>query len=278
MQHYMQPLIQNTICIGLAERTDRREHAKAEFDRVGIDEFIWVDAFGTNSDKVRDAYESGVVAGCPPCFRCGQNKCECENKRLIETQVGAWLSHFEAWSHVAQRGLSLICEDDIQFTERATEGFDWLNQQPDLLRAVELQQPTLLRLGKALTQDHISNEDFQLTTDITMSNPCYALNSAMAQLLLESGRTVTTTVDIYTHRLMNMPCSHHTLFPPIAYEHSWSTGQLRSDIRPKEVYISRLERQLAQLESYSDEYKAIVLAIEDERKRFRKFERDQRFD
>lgn len=73
-----------------------------------------------------------------------------------------------------------------------------------------------------------------------MSNPCYALNFQVAQLLLNSSEEISTTVDIFTHRKMVEHADHFALEPAIAYERSWSTGELRSDVRPKQVYIYRL--------------------------------------
>ncbi len=66
--------------------------------------------------------------------------------------------------------------------------------------------------------------------------------------------------------------SHFTLEPPLAFELSWSTGELRSDIRPKQVFIDRLEARLEDLVEGSPEYEAVRQAIVEERRRFTAFE------
>lgn len=269
-------MIRKVLCIGLRERTDRRTHAATELSRAGINAPIWIDGFGPDAAEVQGAYDAGRVFRYPPCFRCGQDQCSCENKRLIAPQVGTWLSHAKAWRQVDPAGLTLICEDDIKFTARFHEGLNWLGSQQDLRRALEARGPVLVRLGRALTDDHRGAQPFRLIRKTTMSNPCYALNAAMAQLLLESSEPITTTVDIFTHRIMAEYADHFTLEPPIAYELSWSTGELRSDIRPKQVYIDRLERQLGALDPSSSAYEAIRKAIDDERARFRTFEASQK--
>jgi GR25 family glycosyltransferase involved in LPS biosynthesis len=257
-------------CISLPGRSDRREHAVGEFGRLGL-AFRWIDAFDSQSEAVRRAFRAGRVASFPPCFRCGADRCACENRRLMPEQVGTWLSHEQAWRRVAAEGLTLVCEDDVKFTERAAEGLAWLATQAPLASALRRGEALLVRLGRALGPNHASEAAFVLNRRPTMSNPCYALNRPMANLLLERSDRIGTTVDIYTHRDVATGASHFTLEPPLAYELSWSTGELRSDIRPKQVYIDRLEARLETLQEGTPEHETVRKAIADERERFRAF-------
>lgn len=264
-------MIEKVLCIGLPQRPDRRAHARRELARVGLDPVIWIDAFGPGSPQLQAAWDTGRVAEYPPCFRCGRDSCSCENKRLIEPQVGAWLSHCAAWDHVQGAGLTLICEDDVKFTDRFAQGLVWLSSDTVLRAALQAQRPVLIRLGRALTESHRSKLAFKLTAEQTMANPCYAVNLAMARLLLASSERIHTTVDIYTHRQIAPQGEAFTLEPPIAYELSWSTGELRSDILPKQVYIDTLKQQLADLDPASESYAQVLAEIRTEEERFRHF-------
>ena len=262
------PLVDQVLCIGLPDRRDRRRHARTELARVGIEDYRMIDGFAKDSPEVRRAFEAGRVAGFPPCFRCGQDLCGCENKRLMPEQVGAWLAHEAAWGAVEGDRLTVICEDDIKFTERAADGFRFLAGAPEIAARLEARDPVLVRLGRALSDDHGADRPFALTQATTMSNPCYAINRAMAERLLENAGPITTTVDIMAHRLVGRQIPHFTLDPPIAYELSWSTGDLRSDVRPKMVHVQKLREQLQDLDPSSREYGETLEALNRELARF----------
>lgn len=275
----MTPAFDDILCISLSQRQDRRRHAHDEFDRVGIKHFRWVDACGAQSEEVTRAFRGGLVADYPPCFRCGREACHCENRRLLPEQVGCWLSHQKAWRQVHGAGLTLICEDDVRFTERLWEGVDFALGQYAVAESLQAQVPVLVRFGRALGKEHGSDRGFRLSPEPSMANPCYAINSAMSEVLLSSSGRVTTTVDIYTHRVMGPTVAAYTLEPPVAYELSWSTGELRSDIRPKRIYIDYMKARLSTLEPGDARHEMIIREIERELARFermRTFEaRDQ---
>ena len=259
-------------CIGLRKRLDRREHIRKEFGRAGITRFEWIDAFDKRSSEVRAQYESGKVKSYPPCFRCGMPECNCENKKLIPEQVGNWLSHLAAWQSVDGDHLSLICEDDIKFTDRFDEGVEFVKQSPEVTSGLNSKRLVLVRLGWALSDEHSSNAGFHFSQNLKMSNPCYAINQKMAELLTYSLVGISTTSDVYIHESIGSGVEHFTIHPPVAYELSWSTGELRSDIRPKQVYISELKRLLASLDEDDAAIPEILAFIEDETRRLKLFE------
>ncbi len=265
-------MFSKVLCISLANQAERRAHAVDELGRNGLAPFGWVDAFDKDSEAVKRAFSEGRVATFPPCFRCGGERCDCENRRLMPEQVGAWLSHEEAWRRVAEDGLTLICEDDVKFTERVAQGMAFLAADAQLAVALERDEPVLLRLGRALGPEHESPADFLLAGHPAMSNPCYALNRTAANLLLAHSARISTTVDLFTHCEVAPLASQLTIEPPLAYELSWSTGELRSSIRPKQVYLDRQRALLAQLEPTDPRYPTVLEAIEAEEARFEAFE------
>ena len=268
MKLILDPLVEQVLCIGLPERDDRRRHARAELSRVGIGDYRIIDGLGKESPEVRRAFQEGRVATFPPCFRCGLDRCGCENKRLMPEQVGAWLAHAAAWEAVKGDSLTLICEDDVKFTERVAEGFQFLADSSEIVGRLRAQEPVLLRLGRAFSKDHSEERPFVWSQAVTMSNPCYAINRAMAKLLLRNSERITTTVDIMAHRIVGKEAYSLTLDPPITYELSWSTGDLRSDVRPKMVYVQKLRDQLQSLDPSSLEYAETLDAINRELARF----------
>jgi GR25 family glycosyltransferase involved in LPS biosynthesis len=265
-------MFSKVLCISLPARTDRRAHAVEELGRMGLTPFDWIHAFGRASKSVARAFSQDRVAAFPPCFRCGAERCDCENRRLMPEQVGTWLSHEEAWRRVAREGMTLICEDDVKFTERTAEGLAWLAAETELSDALAREQPVLLRLGRALDSGHESPAGFTLTRSPSMSNPCYAMNRPMADRLLANSGRISTTVDIFTHVNMASRASQFTLEPPLAYELSWSTGELRSDIRPKQVFLERQRALLSRLDPSDERYQTVLDLIEAEEARFDAFE------
>ena len=54
---------------------------------------------------------------------------------------------------------------------------------------------------------------------------------------------IRTTSDLFTHQHVSAKAKNYTLFPPIAYELSWSNGEFKSQIHPKRRYIEHLRTQ-----------------------------------
>ena len=263
---------EDIFCISLEHRSDRREHIEHEFERVGIRDFTWVKAFDKDSDEVADLFNSDRVMKYPPCFRCGRDQCNCANKKLFPAQIGNWLSHQSAWRMVKGSNLSLICEDDVKFTERIQGALSVVFAAEELVAKLSEGRPVLVRLGWALTEEHMSQEAFRLTQNVQMANPCYAVNEEMAQLLIDSLRDIATTSDVFIHRIIGPKAAHYTVEPPAAYELSWSTGELRSEIRPKRKYIEQKLALLESLDPLDAKYHEVSASIEREKRRIEQFE------
>jgi hypothetical protein len=61
------------------------------------------------------------------------------------------------------------------------------------------------------------------------------MTNALARKLLATFTSIDTTVDIFIHERVGLKVNNHTLFPPLAYELSASTGGFPSLIRAKRI-------------------------------------------
>lgn len=262
-------------CVSLLRSKERRKHIQEEFSRIGIDSYEFVDAYDKNSKEVTNLYQSGFVRKYPPCFRCGQESCECPNKSLFRPQIGNWLSHIKTWQKISKTnvGLSLVCEDDLKFQDNIYQSLGMLAQSQEILHKLNTAKPVLIRLGWALCDEHSLDSDPRLTQDIRMANPCYAINSVMANLALDSLKEISTTSDVYLHRLIGSTVSHYTVMPPPVYELSWSTGEMISEIRPKEKRIEFLLSKLNTLDQQDSNYQSARAAYEKELTRLKQFDK-----
>jgi len=251
-------------CLSLPASQDRRRHIANHFRAVGIERYEFFDATGKDDLAVAALYESGKVAGYPPCFRCGALSCgrdDCNNV-LIPAQVATFISFVNLWRHIleAEVETALIVEDDVLFADYAPQ-LSKLIVEHKLLEQVGLRrkEPLLLRLGWAVGPDHraTGRVDFK-ANHIKMSDPCHALNRAMAAKLLESFERVDTTVDIFIHQHVGSKVANFTLFPPLAAELSWSLGAVDSLIHPKPIRAAYLQKHHPER---SKEIEAAIVAI-----------------
>jgi hypothetical protein len=158
---------------------------------------------------------------------------------LIPAQVATFVSYLNLWKHVVDLkvGTALIVEDDVSFTDYAPQVASTIVDR-GLLDQTGLwgDQPTLLRLGWAAGPEHRWSGRVELVRNyIQMSNPCHALNRAMASRLLEAFERVEMAVDGFTHRHVGSTVANFTLLPPLASELSWSSGAVDSLIHPKPI-------------------------------------------
>ncbi len=248
-----------TYCISLADSDNRRKHIIKELSRHNIKKFQFIDAIDKNNEIVENAYRNSVVALFPPCFRCGKAICNCDNNVLIPTQVATFFSHMKTWEKIAEQenGLYLIIEDDIKFNPYYKYLKYLINWKINSLFSKYLEKPFLLRLGWAHNEEHTLQKIIFKQNNVKMSNPMYAINPAMAKKLLENFQQIDTTVDIYIHKNIGTKYNNFTLYPPLAYELSWSTGDMESLIRPRTKRIEYLkngknEAATKELEKYDE--------------------------
>ena len=77
--------------INLKESIDRKNHMIQEFKRVGIVNYEFFEATHYDDPSVKKFIEDGCVVSFPPCFRCGMNRCGCENNFLTKFQIANWI-------------------------------------------------------------------------------------------------------------------------------------------------------------------------------------------
>lgn len=231
-------LFNRVLIISLKDSLDRQQHV---FRTVGNRAFEWVDATAADSAKVREAYDAGRVAPQFPCFRCGLEKClraTCNNT-LIPAQIATWFSHIDAWKRVASIPdvpFVLVLEDDFLQTAYASAP-SYISALRLILERHFTGGAKMLRLGrkKSAKSGHIAGLPFA-DTEITMSNPAYALNQEAARVLLSKVPEVFPhTVDVWLHRIQASNLEALTIHPPPFYELSSSTPEagLPSLIHPK---------------------------------------------
>ncbi len=238
------------VCVSLSSSDDRRAHIRSHFADVGIHDYQFFDAIPSDAPIVDEYYWNEKVQRYPKCFRC--NKLECGkdncNNVLIPSQVATWISHQKIWEFIQEHRFktALIVEDDIQFNDYAPLALVQLVKSEAFQNDFQSDRPCLLRLGWRLREDHTYHGTVELSTDvIRMSNPCYAINQSMAVQLATNVKQVDTTVDVYVHRQIAPQYHHYTLLPPLAHEHSSSTGALSSLIHPKQQRVDYLIQQAA---------------------------------
>lgn len=247
MENQLAKLLCGVYCVSLSDATERRKNASDELSGFGIDRWTWHDGVRADSAEVLEEILSRRVLFSPPCFRCGKEVCACENNFLTFPQIAVCLAYRNLWKRICaescqESDLFFLCEDDVAFTDRAHEGANYLAHAIEV-GTLERRDPLLVRLGWAHGREHNSTKAFGLKANqVKMSNPCYLLNAAMAKKLLDAHVNISHTVDVFTHRDMSQRGGHFTLSPPIAFEHSWSTGRFESAIFPRKAREKYLRR------------------------------------
>ena len=182
----------------------RRERLAGHFAEFGLDGVTWHSALGPETTDVAKAYASGLVLDFPPCFRCGKTACgndDCNNI-LVPPQVGNFLTKLDLWRRIASRPQrALVLEDDVVFHDWSLATLEWLEQRIAMgALTFAPDKPALIRLGWALGAEHAPGPA-RLTTDLRMSNPCYAITSSMAELALKRFTRIETTSDVFLGRV-----------------------------------------------------------------------------
>jgi GR25 family glycosyltransferase involved in LPS biosynthesis len=237
------------ICLSMPNDTERRNYIQQYFSELEIQNYQFFDATEADAPIVEEYYWQELVRRYPTCFRCNKLECGKEdcNNVLIPSQVATAISHKRIWEFILEHRLrnAIIVEDDIRFNDYAPLVLGKLSHLDAFQKEFQSHtDPCLLRLGWKLKEEHQYNGTVELSPNvIRMSNPCYAMNAAMARVLVENFHKVDTTVDVYTHRWMAPKYNNYTLFPPLAHELSASIGQMRSLIHPKSWRIDYLREQ-----------------------------------
>lgn len=225
------------LCVSLPRCSERREHTCKELFEWGFPEPYFCRAYGPNDYEVLEWFNSERVHKFPPCFRCGDPgtyRCDCDNNVLLLEQVANWLSFRKAWQRISESAheWTLLIEDDVKFTHRASECWNALIT-PQLLKECA-GKPCMIRCGWQLGYAYMDDAPPELAENVVrMSNHCSILNRSMAKALLEgSDHLIDTTSDLYAHERLATQHRNYTMFPPISYDLSYAR-KVPSLIRPK---------------------------------------------
>jgi Glycosyltransferase family 25 (LPS biosynthesis protein) len=250
-------------CINLPNSIDRRQYITEYFKELRIDNYEFFKSTDKADSIVSKYYANEKVAKFPPCFRCGKLSCgndECNNV-LIAPQVATFITYLRLWQHIIDEniGTALIIEDDIKFTDYA-EDMACLVEDGFAQLGFQAHNPALLRLGWALCDDHKPSNDPGFERNlIKMSNPLHAITNEFARKLISGFQIIDTTVDVYQHKQFEDKACTYTVMPPLAYELSWSTGEMNSLIHPKPIRVQYLkENQPGEDEKITAAEKAVT--------------------
>lgn len=234
-----------TIVLSLPDDVERRDHIHEHFEAVGIENYRFANAITADNDLVSLWYATDRVKSYPPCFRCGQPNCSCENNILIPAQVANCLSFAQIWASLPKEPsrLYMICEDDVLFFPGAVEK---LKQFLNTFQSSS--QPTLIRLSESgLPTDQIVTEELRTTDQPLMSNAAYIINGAMAEYLTDRFKQIETTSDIWLHERIasQYDVQAISIEPCLATELSYNASHARftSNIHPKGINQEDLERK-----------------------------------
>lgn len=236
-------------CLTLKDNILRQESAKKNLSIAEIDNYEFFYGSTPDEEEIKEVYRKKQLLQYPVCFRCRRTRCNCKNNILIPAQIACFRSFmriFETASKSRKYKTFLVVEDDIEFESYFKElALSALNRE--YLESLHLfsNLPTLLSMGQGYChpapkitrkwKDRFLWNEF----DVSECNVMFAFNKAFANLACTLFKRYETTSDIYIHRYLGSKCIHYSLFPRIAHDLSWSTGQLPSMIHPKKIYFTQ---------------------------------------
>ena len=228
--------IKHIYVINLTESSDRKKYMIELFKKNNITNYSFFNAVSYKSNRIQNLMKTNFVKKFPPCFRCHKLHCDCSNNFLLDKQVANFSSFIDLMKIIENKPnhqIFMICEDDICFTKLGIHNINFIFKT----KKFNLNQPFLLRLSKGFSNLHNLKITPKLNQKITMSNPCFVINSLYAKSFLNHLKHIYTTSDLYIHRDLvkkDKSIQHFTLFPIPIYELSTNKfKQFKSTIIPK---------------------------------------------
>lgn len=248
----MYDLIEKIYIINLESSILRKKHMIKEINENNIINYEFINGIDKNSDEVLNLKKNGFVKTYPPCFRCNQNYCNCDNNILIKSQIGNWCSFIKIMKLIIKNNfkkLIMIFEDDIKFIKNGYKNlYKIINKNVLDKYNINFDNPILIRIGSEYSDKyHNSNNSPRLSNIILMSNPAFIINKKFAESFLNNLNQIYTTSDLYIHKdLINIDktIQHFTLLPLPIFE--LSCGKFKSipsEIHPKGCNKNDINRQ-----------------------------------
>jgi GR25 family glycosyltransferase involved in LPS biosynthesis len=234
-------LINKIYVINLKSCYDRKKHIEKEFKRLKINNYEIFEATDKDSLQVQEMMKTNFVKKFPPCFRCNKNKCGCSNNILIKPQIGNWCSFINVMNDIIKndyKGLIMICEDDIKFTDDGMKILNKMITKDNLEKYnISFEKPILIRAGSGFNKNHSLKHSPKLIRKVTMSNPCFICNKYYAKSFIKNLKIIDTTSDIFIHRnilSLDKTIQSFTILPQPIYELSCGEfKKFKSEIHPK---------------------------------------------
>jgi FkbM family methyltransferase len=234
-------LINKIYVINLKSCYDRKKHIEEEFKRLKINNYEIFEATDKDSLQVKEMMKTDFVKKFPPCFRCNKNKCRCSNNILIKHQIGNWCSFINVMNDIIKndyKGLIMICEDDIKFTNNGMDILNKMTTKDNLEKYnISFEKPILIRAGSGFNKNHSLKHSPKLIRKDTMSNPCFICNKYYAKSFIKNLKIINTTSDVFIHRnilSLDKTIQSFTILPQPIYELSCGKfKKFKSEIHPK---------------------------------------------
>tara|TARA_B100001027_G_C16267379_1_gene332931 strand:- start:6098 stop:7687 length:1590 start_codon:yes stop_codon:yes gene_type:complete len=232
-------LINKIYVINLKSCYDRKKHIEKEFKRLKINNYEIFEATDKDSLQVQEMMKTNFVKKFPPCFRCNKNKCGCSNNILIKHQIGNWCSFINVMNDIIKndyKGLIMICEDDIKFTDDGMKILNKMITKDNLEKYnISFEKPILIRAEQRGNFPPLNK--LKLTKKITMSNACFIINKFYAESFINNLKIIDRTSDMYLQIKIlqyDKNIQHFTIEPSPAYQLSDNKNSIfKSEIHPK---------------------------------------------
>jgi len=194
---------------------------KPELAEETTPEYIQFIAATKETDSlVSNAYENNLVTLFPPCFRCHNLHCSCDNNALFPNQVASFFSHSKIWEKIAaeKSGIYLISDEEYLFghTSLTTNYFYYWKINTLVKKTLSnSEEPYILKLIKQPQSDKSNSEA-----------PCaYAINPKMAQILLKNLNKINTTLNDYIDTVSKNCIQKTLVLPHISCSHNKESSE-----------------------------------------------------
>ena len=156
--------------------------------------------------------------------------CDCNRDHLYPTEVANILSFQKLLKLVALNkndGLTMICEDDVQFTDVGYENIKLMVSKSNLEKnSLDLNKPLLIQAGRAYSPKlHDPRTVVKFDLQRFHSNPCFLVNHLYAEVYFKHFKKFDLISDRYMHIILpslDKTIQCRSILPLPAYE--CSTG------------------------------------------------------
>ena len=255
---------EKVLCLTLEGEIERQISATKELCDIGLDKFQFFQGVKNNDQRIVKIYEQNNVFSFPPCFRCGEQKCNCDNNLLIPSQVACFLSFLDIFEFAINSPFNtfLVAEDDIQvkhFNEKVLR--EVLNIE--VLRELSFfnsKIPCLLSMGRPQPVK-VYRKLYWEKNKQKPSNYLFGFNKSFAKLAKNEFEKFNTTSDLFIHQVLASKANSYSLSSHIATDYSWCSQTIRSSIHPKRGYVTQLKdsnKKLIELKKYEEHIKKAI--------------------